>query len=231
MADSLSHKLEEEHRLGCLPGIQIAPGVKAINHSQFTDDTLLLGVTSPIIARRFKWIMDSFLIASGGKINISKSRIYGWNIPGHQQDIISRIFGFPIIVNWKSFIYLGMLVFQSAASSQDWKAVLDKLASRIQSWGARWLNPTGKIVLIKSVLSALTIFQCAGLLAPKGILEKISKSLRGFLWEGGKINTKKISSCQLGNCMSTLRQRWSGLSQPLSYEYISGRKVGLVSHL
>jgi hypothetical protein len=41
-------------------------------------------------------------------------------------------------------------------------------------------------------LFALTIFQCAGLLAPKGILEKISKTLRGFLWEGGKTNTKKF---------------------------------------
>jgi hypothetical protein len=106
MVDSLSRKLEEEHRLGRLPGIQNSRGVsilnsqfKAINHSQFANDTLLLGATSPIIARIFKRILDSFLIALGGKINISKSRIHGWNIPGHQQDIISRIFGFPIIVN------------------------------------------------------------------------------------------------------------------------------------
>jgi hypothetical protein len=121
MVDSLSRKLEEECRLGRLPGIQITPGVKAINHSQFADDTLLLGFASPIIARRFKRILDNFLTTSGGKINISKRRIYGWNIPGHQQDIISRIFGFPMIVNWKSFTYLGMPIFQSLTSSQDWK--------------------------------------------------------------------------------------------------------------
>jgi hypothetical protein len=84
MADSLSHKLEEERRLGHLPGIQITPGVKEINHSQFADDTLLLGAASPIITRRFKRILESFLTASGGKININKSRIYGWNIPRHQ---------------------------------------------------------------------------------------------------------------------------------------------------
>jgi hypothetical protein len=29
-------------------------------------------------------------------------------------------------------------------------------------------------------------------LAPKGVLNKISKNLRIFLWEGGKTNTKKF---------------------------------------
>jgi hypothetical protein len=79
-----------------------------------------------------------------------------------------------------------MSVFQSASSSQDWKAVLDKLASQIQSWGARWLNPTGKIVLIQSVLPALTIFQCARLLALKGILEKSQNLSEVFFGKVGK---------------------------------------------
>lgn len=47
-----------------LPDLQIAPGVKAINQSQFVDDTLLLGVTSPIIARMFKRVFDNFLTTS-----------------------------------------------------------------------------------------------------------------------------------------------------------------------
>jgi hypothetical protein len=80
MAKSLSRKLEAKHRMGHLPGIQIAHGVKDINHSQFVDDTLLLGVAFAIIARRFKKILDDFLSASWGKINSSKRKIYGWNI-------------------------------------------------------------------------------------------------------------------------------------------------------
>jgi hypothetical protein len=133
--------LEEERIVGHLPGIQIAPGVKAINHSQFVDKTLFLGAVSPIITKRFKQILDSILIASGGKININKRGIYCCNISGHQQDIISRIFGFPIIVNWKSFIYLDMPVLQSATSSQDWKAVLDKLSSPDSKLGNSLVKP------------------------------------------------------------------------------------------
>jgi hypothetical protein len=203
MADYLSQKFEEERKLGHLPGIQIAPGVKEINHSQFSDDTLLLGAASPIISKRFKTVLDNFLISLGGKINIKKRRTYGWNIPGHHQDTVSRIFGFPLIVNWESFNYLGMPIFQNTASSQYWKAILDKLTNIIQSWGAHWLNPTGKIVLIKSVLSALTIFRCARLLPPKGILEKNLKDYTSISLGRGEDKHKKKSSRQLDNCVST----------------------------
>jgi hypothetical protein len=74
-----------------------------------------------------------------------------------------------------------MPVFLTPPHTSTWKDVLDKIATRIQIWGRRWLNPTGKIVLIKYVLSSLTIFQCTGMLFPKGILEQVSKLLRRFL--------------------------------------------------
>jgi hypothetical protein len=136
-----------------------------------------------------------------------------------------------LIVNWKSFNYLGMPIFQSIASSQDWKAILDKLTNIIQSWGARWLNPVGKIVLIKSVLSALTIFQCAGLMAPKGILEKISRTLRGFLWEGGKTNTKKNHLVNWTTVCQPTSKGGLAIHNPSLMNIFSGRKVGLAPHL
>jgi hypothetical protein len=43
--------------------------------------------------------------------------------------------------------------------------------------GGTLAQPAGKTVLLKSVLSSLSIFQCSGLLSPKGTLEKISKAL------------------------------------------------------
>lgn len=65
-----------------------------------------------------------------------------------------------------------MPIILSSYGSTAWREVIGKILARIQSWGGRWLNPAGKSVLLKSVLSSLTIFQCSGLLAPKGTLEK-----------------------------------------------------------
>jgi hypothetical protein len=75
--------LEEERRKGNILGLLIARGVKEINHSQFADDTLLLGSTTIHIAKHFQKFLSAFLAASGGKLNISKCRVYGWHIPGH----------------------------------------------------------------------------------------------------------------------------------------------------
>ena len=48
------------------------------------------------------------------------------------------------------------------------------------------------MVLIKSILSTLPIFQFSSLLAPKGILKDLAQLIHKFLWQGGKSNHKKI---------------------------------------
>lgn len=50
----------------------------------------------------------------------------------------------------------------------------------------------GKVILIKSMLSALPIFQATFILAPRNVTEQICKLLRDFLWQGGKGNKNKI---------------------------------------
>ena len=50
----------------------------------------------------------------------------------------------------------------------------------------------GKLVLIKSTLSTLPVYQSSLLLAPKSILDQLSKLLRDFLLQGGKGNQGKL---------------------------------------
>jgi len=61
MAETLRIALEKQKRERNITGLQIARGVKRINHSLFVDDTLLLGGASSIIARRFKKVLQDFL--------------------------------------------------------------------------------------------------------------------------------------------------------------------------
>lgn len=68
MAETLSRVLEKQRRERNITGVQIARGVKSINHSLFADDTLLLGDASSIIARRFKKVLEDFLQASWGAL-------------------------------------------------------------------------------------------------------------------------------------------------------------------
>jgi hypothetical protein len=70
--------------------------------------------------------------------------------------------------------------------------ILQNLKDQFEIWGATWLNPTGRVVLIKSVLSSFPIFQFSSLHAPVGIKKEMAKLIRKFLWQGGKDNGKNI---------------------------------------
>jgi hypothetical protein len=73
-----------------------------------------------------------------------------------------------------------------------------KIKTKIAAWGGYWLTKGGKVILIKSQLSALPIYQSAFLLAPRNVMEQISKLLRDFLWQGGKGNEKQDAFSKLG---------------------------------
>jgi hypothetical protein len=81
------------------------------------------------------------LVASGGKVNNTKRRIYGWNMSGASPGHDIKNIWFPTIGNWKHFKYLGMPIFLKSSHSQAWQDILDKIIARIQNWGAQWLNP------------------------------------------------------------------------------------------
>lgn len=77
-------------------GISIARGVKPINHSQFVDDTILLGGASSIMDRRLKSTLDDFLVSSGAMVNEGNNKIYGRNCSHLKMQEIARIMGFFI---------------------------------------------------------------------------------------------------------------------------------------
>eukprot|EP00253_Pinus_taeda_P017503 PITA_17503 len=69
MAESFSKALDFNRRVGLITSIKDGNGVKNINHSQFADDTLLIGGASNIIARRFKDLLEKYMRYSGGMVN------------------------------------------------------------------------------------------------------------------------------------------------------------------
>ena len=93
----------------------------------------------------------------------------------------SRILGINGKTQWDDFKYVGVPIFKSALKSSSWLPIIDKIKNRISTWGEAWLNPVGKVILIKAILSNIPIYQCSILLAPKGILASIESLLKNFL--------------------------------------------------
>lgn len=188
----LSFQLDTCLQQKSLPGINIAPRVKNINHAQFADDTLLLRIASLRSANNFKKELEAYKKTLGSKLSRRKSKIYGWNYLPRDMLDISRALGMDGTTNWDSFTYLGIPLVKGKPGNSMWLPLLDKFKGKIHTWGASWLNKAGKVVLINSILAALLVYQASILLAPKSILSQMEKILRRFLWEGGKKGEGKI---------------------------------------
>ena len=97
MAETLGRQLEKDRASKDISCIKIARGTKRINHSQFIDDTILIGGASIVIAKRLKNALDNFTQALGALINSAKSNIYTWNTPPRKTHLIANILHFPLI--------------------------------------------------------------------------------------------------------------------------------------
>lgn len=225
MAESLSKALDYNRRAGLITGIKFAHGTKNINHSQFADDTLLMGGASTIIARRFKRILDQFMECSGGKISQDKSCIYGWNVSAHKIQSIANILEVSYKLEWTHFTYLGMPVSKGPLKTETWNTILDKIKRKIQQWGTMWLNPAGRLVLLKSGLISLPIYRFTLLQAPMNFHHKLEKALRFFLWQGGKAEKKKFNLVGWKSVIQPQEKGGLGIRSPYLLNLALGAKI------
>eukprot|EP00253_Pinus_taeda_P004040 PITA_04040 len=225
MAESFSQALDYNRRVGLITGIKIEQGAKNINHSQFADDTLLIGGASTTIARRFRKLLDQFMDYSGGKVNEAKSCIYGWNTTNQTIHSIASIFGVPSRLIWNRFSYLGMPVSLGPLKADTWNEILDKIERKVQQWGTMWLNLAGRLILLKSGITSLPIYRFSLYHAPAVFHQKMERVLRHFLWQGGKTVKNKFNLVGWKNIIQTQEKGGLGIRSPRLLNLALGAKI------
>lgn len=86
-------------------------------------------------------------------------------------------------------IYMGAALGGNPRRKNFWLPVLDKMRSKLGLWSSKWLSLSGRLVMLKSVMSAVPIYHMAVFLAPVGVIGDMEKLMRVFLWgkrEGGR---------------------------------------------
>eukprot|EP00253_Pinus_taeda_P016670 PITA_16670 len=192
MAEALSRKLKAKRVSGSLPGLKPTSRINPLNHALFADDSILLGGASSGIAKAFDTVIKNYCKVSGALVNEKKSEVFSWNINQQELNIIANILGFKGHSQWDRIRYLCLPIISGVNKRSLWSDIIGKFKTKISKWGGYWLTKGGKVILIKSQLSSLIIYQAAFLLAPRNVMEQISSFLRNFLWQGGRGNDKKL---------------------------------------
>ena len=133
---------------------------------QYADDTLFFCKASTQSVLTLKAILK-FELASGLKVNYSKSKVGGVGVNVNQMMVFASILNCDIMK--APFSYLGVTVVLL-----EWKS----------------LSMAGRIFLTKSVLTSLPLFYVSFFCMPTTVVKEVKKIQKSFLWGWGSENRK-----------------------------------------
>ena len=93
MAEGLGRNIKEALHTQQLRGLSF-PNTPTFTHQQFVDNIMLFFQVALRKARRIKEILNTFMEASGTKINNEQSCIFFFNTQGNVKTYLGRILGF-----------------------------------------------------------------------------------------------------------------------------------------
>jgi hypothetical protein len=90
-----------------------------------------------------------------------------------------EVVGFPIK-------YLGMQLALRPLTKAEWQPLIDQVINCVPAWQRGMIQKSGRLILLKSVISARPIHQLMVAEAPTWVLEELVKWMRAFFWAGKK---------------------------------------------
>ncbi|GKD03683.1 hypothetical protein Tco_1178657 [Tanacetum coccineum] len=175
---------------GVYKGITLADDGANISLLQYADDALFIGEWSRLNAKNLILILKCFENASGLKVNLSKSRLFGIGIPINEVHEVASSLG--CMHDSLPFMYLGLPVGKKMRLCDGWNEVINRFRERLSAWKAKALSIGGRLTLVKSVLGSLPIYYLSLFKAPKKVINLLESIRSRFFW-GFKESQRGIS--------------------------------------
>ncbi|GJT40480.1 putative RNA-directed DNA polymerase, eukaryota, reverse transcriptase zinc-binding domain protein [Tanacetum coccineum] len=119
----------------------------------FADDVVITTEWSRHDMDNIVRVFQVFFLASGLKINIHKSNIYGVGVS--TEDVHLKASNTGCIAGTFPFTYLGLPIGCNMSVNANWKLLVDKSKAKLFGWKVNLLSFGGRLTLIKSVLGSL----------------------------------------------------------------------------
>jgi len=215
VAEGFSGLMRNAVRLNLFEGFRFKEDGMVISHLQYADDTICIRKATVGNLWFLKALLKGFELASGLKVNFSKSCLIGINIQREFMEMACRFLGCS--ESNLPFKYLGLPVGANHKSLSTWEPLFEHLTKRLNSWSNRFVSFGGRIVLLNSVLNVIPIFYLSFMKMSVKVWRKLVRIQREFLW-GGVEGGRKF--CWV---------KWSKVCQPKARGGLGIRDVKLVN--
>ncbi|CAI9777180.1 unnamed protein product [Fraxinus pennsylvanica] len=158
-----------------------------ISHLAFADDIVIFTNGQKTSLNKIMRFISLYTVNSGQAINCNKSS-FTTRKEAHRK-VIADNTGFQY--QSLPMIYLGVPLYKGHKKAALFDDLISKIKRRILGWEHRWFSASGRITLIKHVLSSMPIHLLQILDPLIGIINKISRMFNNFIW-GDSSQTKKI---------------------------------------
>ncbi|XP_074283423.1 uncharacterized protein LOC141607973 [Silene latifolia] len=194
----LSLNLLKSESVGTLKGISVSRSSMPISHLLFADDSIFFIKGDKQGCCSLDKILKKYCLASGQCINHSKSALLiSPSSPLAFARKCMSLFKAPLSNSFGTYLGLPSDVSNSlekVSKRTIFNFILEKVARRIASWNCHLLSAAGRLTLISSVLSSISIYFLSVFKIPISVTAKIDSMLSQFWWTGGRMG-KHISWC------------------------------------
>ena len=158
-----------------------------MSHLLFANDAIIFCEAMKENLTFLSWTLAWFEVAFGLRINLAKSEL----IPvGEVEKIEEMAVELGCRVGSLLTVYLKLPLGAYHKTLSMWDGAEETMRRRLALWKRQYISKTGRIILIKSTLASIPIYQLSIFRVPKIIAEKLEKLQRDFLWGGGSLERK-----------------------------------------
>nr|GEU89402.1 arginine repressor C-terminal-like domain-containing protein [Tanacetum cinerariifolium] len=191
--ESIHISILEACNKGIFKGLSLEDGSN-IFLLQYADDALFFGEWSLVNIKCLIQVLKCFGEASGLKVNLSKSSIYGVGVQYSEVESISAAFNCKC--DSLPFVYLGLPVGKRMNRINSWMEVIDRFQKRLTTWKARSLFIGGRLTHTTAILGNLPTYYISIFCALIGEVEVQGPFLVGIL---GLLDAKEDKCAWLEN--------------------------------
>lgn len=168
---------------GKLRPVRASRSGPALSYLFFADDLILFSEAREDQLLCIKEGLELFCRSSGQKVNFGKSSmLFSGNIEETEAKRLSELMGIPITA--KLGKYLGHHVRHHGRNGEGHKELVERVNGRLEGWKTRCLSRAGRIMLAKSVMSSLPIFQMQLERLPTWVHKALDRAVRNCVWGG-----------------------------------------------